>query len=50
MELIYMKNVDKSMFYDGFTISYAFLEQLLSKVGALKVGESRQLTILYEGK
>lgn len=49
MELIYIKDVDKSMFYDGFTISYAYLEQLLTKVGALRVGESRQLTILYEG-
>ena len=50
MELIYIKDVDKSMLYDGFTISYALLEQLLSKVGELQVGEVRQLTILYEGQ
>ena len=47
MDLIYIKDVDKSFLYDGFTISYALLEQLLPKIGALKIGESRQITILY---
>ena len=50
MELLYTKEVDKSLLYDGFTISYVILEQLLPKIGALEIGESRPITILYEGR
>ena len=51
MELIYIKDVDKSLLTEGFTIKYALLEQLLPKIGgALEIGESRQISILYEGR
>ena len=49
MDLIYIKDVDKSFLNDGFTISYALLEQLLPKIGALEIGESRPITILFGG-
>ena len=50
MDLIYTKDVDKSLLYQGFTIRYSLLNQLLCKVGTLAKGESRPLSIILNGK
>ena len=50
MDLIYAKDVDKSLLWQGFTVRYSLLAQLLEKVGQLAIGESRPLSIVLNGK
>ena len=42
MELIYVKEVDKSLLYQGFTIRTALLNSFLGIFGKLDIGEMRQ--------
>lgn len=49
MELIYVKDVDKSLLYQGFTIKTALLDSFLSIFGKLSIGEIRQISILLNG-
>ena len=49
MELIYVKDVDKSLLKEGFTIRYSLLNRLISKVGELEIGESRPISIILNG-
>lgn len=46
MQLLYTKEVDKSLLWDGFTIKSTFLESLLGVIGRLSVGESRVVKIM----
>ena len=50
MELIYVKEVDKSLLYQGFTIRTALLNSFLGIFGKLDIGEMRQISILLNGK
>lgn len=50
MELIYLKEVDKSLLYQGFTIRTALLDSFLDLFGKLDIGEMRQISILLNGK
>ena len=50
MDLIYTKDVDKSFLWQGFTIRYSLLTQLISKFVALAIGESRPLSIVLNGR
>ncbi len=47
MELIYVKEVDKSLLYQGFTIRTALLNSFLGIFGKLDIGEMRQIYALY---
>lgn len=49
MELIYVKDVDKSLLYQGFTIKTALLDSFLGLFGKLAIGEVRQISILLNG-
>ena len=49
MELIYVKDVDKSLLYQGFTIKTALLDSFLGQFGKLAIGEVRQISILLNG-
>lgn len=49
MELIYVKDVDKSLLYQGFTIKTALLDSFLGFFGKLAIGEVRQISILLNG-
>lgn len=49
MELIYVKDVDKSLLYQGFTIRTALLDSFLGFFGKLAIGEVRQISILLNG-
>lgn len=49
MELIYVKDVDKSLLYQGFTIKTALLDSFLGVFGKLSIGEMRQISILLNG-
>lgn len=46
MELIYVKDVDKSLLYQGFTIRTALLNPFISAFGKLKIGETRYISII----
>ena len=46
MELIYVKEVDKSLLYQGFTVKAALLDSFLGLFGRLSVGEMRYISIL----
>ena len=46
MELIYVKDVDKSLLYQGFTIKTALLDSFLGFFGKLAIGEVLQISIL----
>ena len=50
MELIYVKEVDKSLLYQGFTIKTALLDSFLGLFGKLNIGETRQISILLNGR
>lgn len=50
MELIYVKEVDKSLLYQGFTIKTALLDSFLGLFGKLNIGETRQISILMNGR
>lgn len=50
MELIYVKNVDKSVLYQGLTIKTALLESFLNVFGSLEIGMIRQISVLLNGK
>lgn len=50
MELIYVKEIDKSLLYQGFTIKTALLNSFLGIFGKLDIGEMRQISILLNGK
>lgn len=49
MELIYVKEVDKSLLYQGFTVKAALLDSFLGLFGRLSVGEMRYISILLNG-
>lgn len=50
MELIYVKDVDKSLLYQGFTIRTALLDPFINAFGKLKIGETRYISIILGGK
>lgn len=50
MELIYVKDVDKSLLYQGFTIRTALLNPFINAFGKLKIGETRYISIILGGK
>lgn len=49
MELIYVKDVDKSLLFQGFTIKATLLDSFLELFGKLTIGEVRQISILFNG-
>lgn len=49
MELIYVKDVDKSLLYQGFTIKTTLLDSFLGLFGKLAIGEIRHISILLNG-
>lgn len=50
MGLIYVKDVDKSLLYQGFTIRTALLDPFINAFGKLKIGETRYISIILGGK
>ena len=48
-QLIYVKDVDKSVLTAGFTIKAALLNQFIQYYGKLKIGEKRSLSIFLNG-
>lgn len=50
MGLIYVKDVDKSLLYQGFTIRTALLDPFINAFGKLKIGETRYISIILGGR
>lgn len=50
MNLIYVKDVDKSLLFQGFTIKASLLDSFLGTFGRLEIGEMRQISVLLNGK
>lgn len=48
--LIYVKDIDKSVLTAGFTIKASLLNQFISCYGKLKIGEKRNISIFLNGK
>lgn len=48
--LIYVKDVDKSLLYQGFTIKVSLLDAFLEMFGKLEIGETKQISVLLGGK
>ena len=49
MELIYVKDVDKSLLFQGFTIKTSLLKNFLEIFGNLEIGEVRHISIMLNG-
>lgn len=50
MSLIYVKDIDKSLLFQGFTIKASLLDSFLGTFGKLEIGETRQISVLLNGK
>lgn len=50
MGLIYVKDVDKSLLCQGFSIRTALLNPFINAFGKLDIGETRCITIILRGK
>ncbi len=50
MQLIYSKEIDKSVLCEGFSIQSCFLHIVTEITGVLNVGEKRQIKFLLEGE
>lgn len=50
MQLIYSKDIDKSVLCEGFTIQSFFLHIVTEITGALNIGEKRQIKFLMDGR
>lgn len=50
MELIYLKDIDKSFLYQGFTIRSALLNQFIELFGKLAIGETRKISIMWDNQ
>lgn len=50
MELIYLKDIDKSLLYQGFTIRTALLNQFIDFFGKLAIGETRKISIMWDNQ
>ena len=49
MELIYVKDVDKSLLHQGFAIKTALLDSFLNIFGKIEIGNVRHISILLNG-
>ena len=50
MKLIYLKDIDKSILYQGFTIRTALLNQFIDFFGKLAIGETRRISIMWDNQ
>lgn len=50
MKLIYLKDIDKSILYQGFTIRTALLNQFIDFFGKLAIGETRKISIMWDNQ
>ena len=50
MNLVYVKDIDKSLLFQGFTIRSSFLQAFIENFGKLAIGETRPITIKFQGQ
>ena len=50
MDLIYVKDIDKSLLYQGFTIRTSLLKYFMEKFKKLAIGENRKISIILNHK
>lgn len=50
MDLIYVKDIDKSLLYQGFTIRTSLLKYFMEKFKKLSIGENRKISIILNDK
>ncbi|MBM6758764.1 hypothetical protein [Bacteroides mediterraneensis] len=50
MDLIYVKDIDKSLLYQGFTIRTSLLKYFMERFKKLAIGENRKISIILNNK